>query len=129
MCQLCVNPVPTCFNRASTVCQQCITYCVNFLICFQSKLTLSSRPSKMFPCSGKTPSRESPLHFRYNTLASNDNHTNMHTQTHTHAHTHKQKHAHTPGWQKLHGSTGGNRRKVWTRTKILGPNIRYFVAN
>ena len=34
-----------------------------------------------------------------------------------------------PGWQKLHGSTGGTRRKVWTRTKILNPNIRYFVAN
>ena len=24
---------------------------------------------------------------------------------------------------------GGPRRKVWTRTKILGPNIRHFVAN
>ena len=36
---------------------------------------------------------------------------------------------HLPGWQKLHGSTGGPRRKVWTRTKILSPNIRYFVAN
>ena len=24
----------------------------------------------------------------------------------------------SPGWQKLHGSTGGTRRKVWTRTKI-----------
>ena len=34
-----------------------------------------------------------------------------------------------PGWQKLCGSTGGTRRKVWTRTKILSPNIRYFVAN
>ena len=33
------------------------------------------------------------------------------------------------GWQKLHGSTGDTRRKVWTRTKILSPNIRYFVAN
>ena len=33
------------------------------------------------------------------------------------------------GWQKLHGSTGGTRQKVWTRTKILSPNIRYFVAN
>ena len=33
------------------------------------------------------------------------------------------------GWQKLHGSTGGTRRKVWTQTKILSPNIRYFVAN
>ena len=33
------------------------------------------------------------------------------------------------GWQKLRGSTGGTRRKVWTWTKILGPNIRYFVAN
>ena len=27
-------------------------------------------------------------------------------------------HVETPGWQKLHGSTGGTRRKVWTRTKI-----------
>ena len=34
-----------------------------------------------------------------------------------------------PGWQRLHGSTGGTCRKVWTRTKILSPNIRYFVAN
>ena len=34
-----------------------------------------------------------------------------------------------PGWQKLHGSTGGTRRKVWTRTKIFSPNMRYFVAN
>ena len=33
------------------------------------------------------------------------------------------------GWQKLCGGTGGPRRKVWTRTKILSPNIRYFVAN
>ena len=33
------------------------------------------------------------------------------------------------GWQKLRGSTGGTRRKVWTQTKILSPNIRYFVAN
>ena len=33
-----------------------------------------------------------------------------------------------PGWQKLHGSTGATRRKVWTQTKILSPNIRYFVA-
>ena len=33
------------------------------------------------------------------------------------------------GWQKLHGSMGGTRRKVWTRTKILSRNIRYFVAN
>ena len=24
---------------------------------------------------------------------------------------------------------GGTRRKIWTRTKILSPNIRYFVAN
>ena len=32
------------------------------------------------------------------------------------------------GWQKLRGSTGGTRRKVWTRTKILSPSIRYFVA-
>ena len=35
----------------------------------------------------------------------------------------------TAGWQKLRESTGGTRRKVWTRTKILSPNIRYFVAN
>ena len=33
------------------------------------------------------------------------------------------------GWQELRGSTGGTRRKVWTQTKILSPNIRYFVAN
>ena len=33
------------------------------------------------------------------------------------------------GWQELRGSMGGTRRKVWTRTKILSPNIRYFVAN
>ena len=33
------------------------------------------------------------------------------------------------GWQKLHGSTGGTRRKVWTLTKILSPNIRYFAPN
>ena len=25
--------------------------------------------------------------------------------------------------------TGGTRRKIWTRTKILSPNIRYFVVN
>ena len=31
------------------------------------------------------------------------------------------------GWQKFCGGTGGPRRKVWT--KILSPNIRYFVAN
>ena len=36
---------------------------------------------------------------------------------------------HYSGWQKLRGSTGGTRRKVWTRTKILSPNIRYFGAN
>ena len=34
-----------------------------------------------------------------------------------------------PEWQKLGRSTGGTRRKVWTRSKILSPNIRYFVAN
>ena len=33
-----------------------------------------------------------------------------------------------PGWQKLCGGTGGPCQKVWTRTKILSPNIRYFVA-
>ena len=27
------------------------------------------------------------------------------------------------GWQKLHGSTGGTRRKVWARTKFLSPNM------
>ena len=41
----------------------------------------------------------------------------------------KHRHEVLPGWQKLRGSTGGTRRKVWTRTKILSPNIRYFVAN
>ena len=34
-----------------------------------------------------------------------------------------------PGWQKLRGSMGGTLQKVWTRSKILSPNIRYFVAN
>ena len=33
-----------------------------------------------------------------------------------------------PGWQKLCERASGARRKVWTRTKILIPNIRYFVA-
>ena len=33
------------------------------------------------------------------------------------------------GWRKLCGGTGGPRRKVWTWTKILSPNIRYFVPN
>ena len=32
------------------------------------------------------------------------------------------------GWQELRERTSGARRKVWTRTKILSPNIRYFVA-
>ena len=32
------------------------------------------------------------------------------------------------GWQKFCGGTGGPCRKVWTRTDILSPNIRYFVA-
>ena len=32
------------------------------------------------------------------------------------------------GWQKLRERASGARRKVWTRTKILSPNIRYFVA-
>ena len=36
-------------------------------------------------------------------------------------------HLYEPGWQKLCGGTGGPRRKVWTRTKILSPNIRYFI--
>ena len=30
------------------------------------------------------------------------------------------------GWQKLRGSTGDTRRKVWTRTKISSLNIRYL---
>ena len=30
------------------------------------------------------------------------------------------------GWQKLREGAKGVRRKVWTRTKILTPNIRYF---
>ena len=38
-------------------------------------------------------------------------------------------HMYGSGWQKLHGSTGGTRRKVRTQTKILSPNIRYFVPN
>ena len=33
------------------------------------------------------------------------------------------------GWQKLCEGLKGLRRKVWTQTKILSPNIRYFVAN
>ena len=33
-----------------------------------------------------------------------------------------------PGWQKLCEGTKGIRWTVWTRTKILSPNIRYFVA-
>ena len=33
-----------------------------------------------------------------------------------------------PGWQKLCEGTKGLRRKVWTQTKILSPNICYFVA-
>ena len=32
------------------------------------------------------------------------------------------------GWQKLREGTRGFRRKVSTRTKILSPYIRYFVA-
>ena len=32
------------------------------------------------------------------------------------------------GWQKLCEGTKGLRRKVWTQTKILSPNICYFVA-
>ena len=33
-----------------------------------------------------------------------------------------------PGWQKLCEGKKGLHRKVWTCTKILGTNIRYFVA-
>ena len=32
------------------------------------------------------------------------------------------------GWQKFRKAAKGLRRKVWTQTKILSPNIRYFVA-
>ena len=42
---------------------------------------------------------------------------------------HLQVTVHSSGWQKLCGGTGGPGRKVWTQTKILSPNIRYFVAN
>ena len=31
------------------------------------------------------------------------------------------------GWQNLLQGEKGLRQKVWTRTKILSPNIRYFV--
>ena len=33
-----------------------------------------------------------------------------------------------PGWQKFCEGTKGLCRKGWTQTKILSPNIRYFVA-
>ena len=33
-----------------------------------------------------------------------------------------------PGWQKLRESAKGLRRKVWTQTKIISPNILYFVT-
>ena len=33
------------------------------------------------------------------------------------------------GGRSCAGAQGGPRRKVWTRTKILSPNIRYFIAN
>ena len=33
-----------------------------------------------------------------------------------------------PGWQKLCVGTKDLRKKVRTQTKILSPNIRYFVA-
>ena len=33
-----------------------------------------------------------------------------------------------PGWQKLCEGTKGLRRKVWTWTKILSPNICYIVV-
>ena len=51
-----------------------------------------------------------------------------------HHHGRKEKDGNCPntqesGWQKLRGGTGGPLRKVWTQTKILSPNIRYFVAN
>ena len=32
------------------------------------------------------------------------------------------------GWHKLCKGTKGLCRKLWTRTKIFSPNIRYFVA-
>ena len=31
------------------------------------------------------------------------------------------------GWEKLHENAKGLHRLVWTGTKILKPNIRYFV--
>ena len=42
---------------------------------------------------------------------------------------HLQVAVHSSGWQKLCGGTGGTRRKVWTQTKILSLNLRYFVAD
>ena len=33
-----------------------------------------------------------------------------------------------PGWQKLCEGTKGLCQKVWIRTKVLSPNIRYFVV-
>ena len=32
------------------------------------------------------------------------------------------------GWHKLRKRTNSVRRQVWTQTKILSPNIRYFVT-
>ena len=40
----------------------------------------------------------------------------------------KEKLREQPGWHKLCEGTKGLRRKVWIRTKILSPNIHYFVA-
>ena len=34
----------------------------------------------------------------------------------------------TPGWRKSREGAKGIRRKVWTRTKNLSPNIHYFIA-
>ena len=34
-----------------------------------------------------------------------------------------------PGWQKMCEGTKGLRRKIWSWTKMLCPNICYFVAN
>ena len=42
--------------------------------------------------------------------------------------THKHISLSKAGWQKFREGTKGLRRKVKTQTKILSPNIRYFVA-
>ena len=39
-----------------------------------------------------------------------------------------QKYKTLPGWQKFREGVKGLCQKVWTRTKILSPYIRYFVT-